>query len=478
MLWLRRIAMMVLDSNGSIFKEKIRDFLGLSNNTTHRSNEQDYRAFYLEADIKQCKKAIVLIALPILGFVFNDYLFFGLSNTFYMFAAVRIAVVFAIAILLYYLEKVKTYTTYDRLIFWSTLSLLIIGGVIHATRPNNFVLHSIVTIMYVFIFYLVIPLKFRYQSYLALLMTVGEIAILLFLTSMELTIQYSVIFSLIVVFVIASLSSNQIHSYRKRTFEEYIERKSLQEALKHHADRLTELVEERTKKLVEAQGLLVKSERLVAIGELAGMIGHDLRNPLAGIKNAAFFLRKKQGNFVGDSGMQMLNIIDKSVDYSNKIINDLLDFSREIRLDLEECTPKSLIDYVLLILPIPKNVKIYDYTHHIPTVTADVNKIERVFTNIIKNALDAMNERGGVIEINSQQVGDKLELTFKDTGIGMSKEVTDKIFTPLFTTKAQGMGFGLPICRRIIEAHGGTIKVESELGKGSVFYVTLPIKQQ
>ena len=140
---------------------------------------------------------------------------------------------------------------------------------------------------------------------------------------------------------------------------------------------------------------LLKSERLAGIGELAGMIGHDLRNPLAGIKNATYFLRKKQGDFVGDSGLQMLAIIDKAVEYSNKIINDLLDYSREIRLELQNFKPKSLIDYILVTTAIPKNIKISDKSDSSLEIIADSNKIERVFNNIIKNAIDAMNQRWG-----------------------------------------------------------------------------------
>jgi PAS domain S-box-containing protein len=220
---------------------------------------------------------------------------------------------------------------------------------------------------------------------------------------------------------------------------------------------------------------LLKSERLAGIGELAGMIGHDLRNPLAGIKNATYFLRKKQGNFVGDSGLQMLAIIDKAVEYSNKIINDLLDYSREIRLELQNFKPKSLIDYILMTTTIPKNIKISDRTDSSLEIVADSNKIERVFNNMIKNAIDAINHEGGEIEITSRQNDGKAEISFADNGPGMPPEVVSKIFTPLFTTKAQGMGFGLSICKRIVEAHGGSINVKTELGKGTTFTVSLPI---
>jgi len=333
--------------------------------------------------------------------------------------------------------------------------------------------------MALFILYLVVPLRSLLKNFLASLIVVGEIFIILFQSNNgNISVMYTMIFSLGASAFIAGLTARQIDSYRRKTYEEFRHREELQTALKQQTDQLSKIVEVRSKELIEAQTRILKTERFAAIGELAGMIGHDLRNPLAGIKNAIYFLRKKQVNFVGDSGIEMLNIIEKAVEYSNKIINDLLDYSREIHLDLEDCSPKSLIDYVLLTTKIPNNVKIFDHTDSSPTILADSNKILRVFTNIISNAIDAMAEKGGTLEICSRQNGDKIALTFADTGTGMSPEVMEKIFTPLFTTKAQGMGFGLAICKRITEAHGGNIIVESIVGKGTTFTLMLPISQK
>jgi signal transduction histidine kinase len=174
---------------------------------------------------------------------------------------------------------------------------------------------------------------------------------------------------------------------------------------------------------------------------------------------------------------QMLEIIDKSVEYANKIVDNLLEYSREIDLEISECSPKALLDYVLLMIQIPNNIKIVDGTLDEPTIWVDTNKMERVFINLIKNATDAMPEKGK-LEIRSRQIGENVEFTFTDTGIGMPEHTMAKMFIPLFTTKAQGMGFGLAICKRIVDAHGGKIKVESALGKGTMFTVTLPIEQK
>jgi signal transduction histidine kinase len=205
------------------------------------------------------------------------------------------------------------------------------------------------------------------------------------------------------------------------------------------------------------------------------MIGHDLRNPLTGIKNAAYYLKKKGSACTDDNRRQMLEIIEKSIESANRIINDLLDYSKEMHLELAECSPKSLLESALSIIQIPQGIRIVDHTSNEPTIRADAGKVERVFINLIKNAVDAMPE-GGTLEIRSTQTNGNVEIAFADTGTGMSKNIMAKLFTPLFTTKAQGMGFGLPVCKRVIEAHGGKITVESVPGNGATFTVTLPIE--
>jgi PAS domain S-box-containing protein len=264
--------------------------------------------------------------------------------------------------------------------------------------------------------------------------------------------------------------------YFAAIFENITEQKVIHEKLKDYSLGLEMTVEARTQELREAQDRVIKTERYAAIGELAGMIGHDLRNPLTGIKNAAYYLKRKSRS-MDTKEREMCEIIDKSVDYANKIVDNLLEYSREISIEIEECSPKSLIDYILLMIQIPDRIKILDKTKDEPTIWVDATKMERVFANIIKNAIDAMPEKG-TLEIESSQVGENVEFIFSDTGTGMTEQTMSKIFMPLFTTKAQGMGFGLAICKRIIGAHGGKITVESSLGKGTKFTVTLPIEQE
>ena len=240
------------------------------------------------------------------------------------------------------------------------------------------------------------------------------------------------------------------------------------------AEHLEDLVKQRTKELAETQAQLIKSERLAAIGELAGMVGHDLRNPLTGIKNAAYFLKRKNA-FPTPQSRDMLEIIDRCVDHSNKIINDLLDYSKEIRLMKEKTSPRRLIVDALAMISLPEEVQVVNNLTDELIADVDIDKMTRVFINFIKNASDAM-PNGGQIRIDSMQVDNHLEISLADSGIGIPDEVLPKLFSPLLTTKAQGMGFGLAICKRIVEAHGGTIAVKTAKGIGTTFTVTLPIE--
>ncbi len=225
----------------------------------------------------------------------------------------------------------------------------------------------------------------------------------------------------------------------------------------------------------ELEKKLFDSERLAAIGELAGMVGHDLRNPLASIKNAVYLIKKKGAMLPEDQTKTWLEIIEKGIDHSDKIINDLLDYARIVHLELEVTSVRDVLINALTMVKIPENVKVINTTSEGLTLKIDKNKIERVFINFVKNSIDAM-PNGGIITLSCTQKDGRVEITFADTGTGISEEIMPKIFSPLFTTKAQGMGFGLSICKRMVEAHGGTITVETELGKGTVFKVTLPIE--
>jgi PAS domain S-box-containing protein len=229
----------------------------------------------------------------------------------------------------------------------------------------------------------------------------------------------------------------------------------------------------RDRKRLEEQHL--RLERLAAIGELAAMVGHDLRNPLQSIKNATSCLKLELSSNLNDEDQELMKIIDDSIEYSNKIVRDLLDYSSEMRLERTKTTPEQILKRVLSLIRVPENVRVLDRVKDEPEIEVDVDKIVRVFINIIMNATESMPE-GGILTITSRESSGSLEVAFADTGTGMTKEVLEELWTPLRTKRAKGIGLGLPICKRIVEAHRGSIRVKSTVGKGTTFAVALPTK--
>jgi signal transduction histidine kinase len=169
----------------------------------------------------------------------------------------------------------------------------------------------------------------------------------------------------------------------------------------------------------------------------------------------------------------MLEAIENSVDYSDRIVSDLMEYSQDLRLQLSETTPKSLAMDVLLEMKVPKNITVSDSTSDDPKILVDAAKIRRVFVNLIQNAIDAM-PTGGQLTICSRMRDDGLEVKFKDTGTGIAENVMRELWKPLITTKPKGIGLGLAICKRIAEAHGGSLTVNSKVGEGTTFTLRLP----
>jgi PAS domain S-box-containing protein len=258
-------------------------------------------------------------------------------------------------------------------------------------------------------------------------------------------------------------------------YKDFTERKQMEKKLEEYSQHLEELVENRTKQLRETQEQLIRSERLVAMGQVAAMVGHDLRNPLTSIAGATYYLKTKLRSNANQKIIEMLELIEKDIEHSNNIITDLLDYSRDIHLEMVKTDVESIMKDALSLVTFPKNIQVSDFSSLDSKIVVDVEKMKRVFVNIIKNAVDAM-PKGGTITITSQVSDGWLNIAFTDTGTGISKDVMQKLFAPLFTTKARGMGLGLPICKRIVEAHMGKISVESTPCKGTTFTVAIPIK--
>jgi len=204
--------------------------------------EDAFRNDSLPTDIKLARIGILLIFIPILIYVFNDYQFFGSSPEFLGLAALRVGLgIYSIA-LLYYLAKVRDYRTYDKsLTAWLSVAIAF-NLIINLTRPENFVVPVIVVAVFVFIIFLILPNRFEVQIVLTATLSLGESLIMIFSTRPAITVLFPVLVSLIFVFVIASISSWELHDQRRRAFLEIVDRRKAELALTREKDRLTSLV--------------------------------------------------------------------------------------------------------------------------------------------------------------------------------------------------------------------------------------------
>ncbi len=240
---------------------------------------------------------------------------------------------------------------------------------------------------------------------------------------------------------------------------------------------LEERVSRRTRELSEAQDKIVRQEKLAVLGQMAGGVGHELRNPLGVISNAVYYLKMLQPEVDGKV-KQYLEMIETETRTAEKIITDLLEFARVKSVLKEAVGVSELIDFTLSRRPAPFNTSVkIDLPVDLPLVDVDPRQISQILENLVVNAFQAMPE-GGTLNIDGRpKVKDNrnyVAISVRDTGSGISKENLGKLFEPLFTTKSTGIGLGLAVCRKLIEVNEGWIDVQSEEGKGTVFTVYLP----
>jgi PAS domain S-box-containing protein len=266
-------------------------------------------------------------------------------------------------------------------------------------------------------------------------------------------------------------------TYYEGTMEDITEHKQAEEALQ------------------KAQEELIRNEKLSVLGRLAGIVGHELRNPLGVMNNAVYFLKTVMSD-ADETVKEYLDMIKQEIDNSERIIIDLLDFARTRTPQVASVTPGALVNKSLGKCHIPENISIKtDISDALPRVSVDPFQMNQVLQNLIANAVQAMPE-GGVLSISARREsgvrsqesgsgsklntqhskldGDFVGISISDTGKGISPENMEKLFQPLFTTKTKGIGLGLVVCKNLVEANGGRIEVESKLGEGTTFKVLLP----
>ena len=229
----------------------------------------------------------------------------------------------------------------------------------------------------------------------------------------------------------------------------------------------------RTRELERVQGELLRKERLAAMGEMAAGFAHEIRNPLAVMKNSLHFLGETISN--KEKARKHLDLMDIQLDEASYIVRELLDFTREIK---PESSPTSVNDLVRASLRSrrpPRRVKVVrDLSRNLPEIKVDATQVRQAFQNLVSNAIQAIPGEGKV-SIRTYLEQKHLNIAVSDTGEGISKGNLDKVFQPLFTTKSRGIGLGLTVTKRLVEANGGMIEVNSKEGEGTTFHLRFPV---
>jgi PAS domain S-box-containing protein len=254
------------------------------------------------------------------------------------------------------------------------------------------------------------------------------------------------------------------------------ERKRAEEALKEYNTRLEAAVEERTRELRQAHEQLVRQEKLATLGQLAGGVGHELRNPLGVINTSVYYLKLVQPD-ADEKIKQYHRMIEQQVQIAGMIISDLLDFARLPTADRQPVSLPDLLQRVLTRFPVPPSVQVVRrLPADLPELFVDPLHLEQVFGNLITNACQAMHDEGR-LSISARRERGWIAIAVKDTGAGITPENMQKLFEPLFTTKVKGIGLGLAVSKKLVEANGGRIEAASRPGQGATFTLHLPVKE-
>ncbi len=244
------------------------------------------------------------------------------------------------------------------------------------------------------------------------------------------------------------------------------------EELKAAYDQLEVLVQERTKELLKSREFIKESEKLTVVGELAAGIAHEIRNPLTSLRGFTQLLE-----FQSSLKSEYLPIMITEIDRINTIVGELLLLAKPNKVDFREVELLELLETITTFMSAQANLHgvtiRLEKTVSKPIFTYGLeNKMKQVFINILKNSIEAMPD-GGMITVHLTKKNEKVHITFIDQGQGIPYEILEKIGQPFFTTKEEGTGLGIMVCRSIIENHKGVMNIESEVGKGTKVEIIL-----
>ncbi|MBS3741279.1 MAG: transporter substrate-binding domain-containing protein [Candidatus Cloacimonetes bacterium] len=286
-------------------------------------------------------------------------------------------------------------------------------------------------------------------------------------------ILFMAVFFLVFVFILR----HKVKQQTKKLRQNLEKREQAEEELKKYKKHLEEMVKERTSKLEQTQKQLIGRQRLATLGEFAGSLSHEIRNPLAVIDSSVVNLQLQ--NYTDEHLAKHLNRIREAVKKSERVINSLRRLIQNGQPVLRELEINNIIRNMKDISEIPPNINLnLNLSEQEIFIKGDEMQLKICFDNLIRNALDAL-EDGGEIEIDTTlKENDKCIIIIKDTGKGIAPEEFDKIFEPLYSTKAFGIGFGLSLVKQIVESHKGELNIDSEPGKWTKVTIIFPITER
>ena len=254
---------------------------------------------------------------------------------------------------------------------------------------------------------------------------------------------------------------------------------SMAEQVAEFTHQLEARVEERTDELRKTQATLVQRERLAILGQLAGSVGHELRNPLGVMTNAVYYLQAVLAD-EPESVHEYLGILRTQIGLSEKIIADLLDYARVKQPQREHVNVARLAQEQMDRLSSHDGVRVVtDFPPDLRDAYVDRVQVGQIVLNLLTNAVQSMPEHGGTLTLRGRGLSDDwVVLDVEDTGHGIPAEEHEKVFEPLFTTKARGIGLGLAVSRGLAQANGGTLSLISKIGHGTTFSLRLPTRPE
>jgi signal transduction histidine kinase len=234
-------------------------------------------------------------------------------------------------------------------------------------------------------------------------------------------------------------------------------------------------VQEATRELLEEHEKRLRAERLSTLGLFSSAIAHDLRNPLNTLSLALQWLKMRLGDHTEDRVQHRINVMQSEIRRAEQIIRTLLGFARTGNPERSPTNLNELARDVIAVVDPPPEAQVQtDLDSRLPLISVDRAQLFQVLENLVRNAIQAMSGRG-VVTVTTRLRPDGCLLRVADTGPGVPEELHATIFEPLVTTKSTGTGLGLALCKRIVDAHGGEITLESRPGEGAAFTIELPL---